>query len=524
MMLGIAHPYMNKTGRLRRFGAIALLFASCLYSTCMLSATARAEDILNVALSNLPSGRGNVFNSTSGLPGLYTYAAIFDGLTRVDGHANAVPMLAESWVQDSPKSWTFSLRPDITFSNGEPFNADAVVFAINLIKSPEHLTYPIAVELSEITGADVVDDRTVRIRTENTDVLLPNLISALKFVAPRYWQQVGADEFALRPVGTGPFEVTSWTPTRAELVRAETAWRQPKFDKLHFIVAIEPSVRLQSVLSGQADIAVALGAEDIEPIESAGHKMFIGSDGGVQALAFNTVRVSPIQNADVRRALNYAIDRNALSVGLLGKRTPLASQPSPPGAFGHDDTIDVWPYDPVHARELLAQAGYPDGFSFVAEIRTGLPPETTSFYQQIAADLAKINVHLEVRAIPGSQYARGIYDGEWQGEAVGIDYGLIPSLDALKPIYRHSCLWPKPWYCDPTILPLVAAAAGAETVEQRRTLTEKVMRHQVDQAAAIFMFELTRFDGVASDIEGYGVEVGFVDYAAIGRTPNAGRR
>jgi ABC-type transport system substrate-binding protein len=133
----------------------------------------------------------------------------------------------------------------------------------------------------------------------------------------------------------------------------------------------------------------------------------------------------------------------------------------------------------------------------------------------VAADLARIGVTLSLRQIPASQYARGLYQGDWGGEAFGVDYGINPTLDALTPLVRHSCLWVQPWFCDPSVPPLMAKAEAAFDIEERRKLTQAVMRHQLSLAPAILLYETSRFDAVSRSVQGYEIVIGHIDYDKI---------
>ena len=93
-----------------------------------------SNEIVKVGITSLPTSRGNPFKTTTGLPSLYTHAAMFEGLTRVSQKAMPIPLLAESWEYENELSWLFSLRKNVTFSNGEPFNSDSVVFSFNLLQ------------------------------------------------------------------------------------------------------------------------------------------------------------------------------------------------------------------------------------------------------------------------------------------------------------------------------------------------------------------------------------------------------
>lgn len=476
---------------------------------------AHAEQVLRVGITSVPTSLGNPFRTTSGLPSLYAYAAFFEGLTRVNNAAEPVPMLAERWEAESQTSWLFYLRPGAVFSNGEPADADAVVGTWAITQTDIGQTYPITREVAGIKSVEKVDDLTVRITTTAPDILLPHKVASLKIVPPRYWADVGVDGFTAEPIGTGPFEITDWGSARIQMKRSPSAWRQPKVDRLELIAAAEAVARVQGVLSGRLHMGLQLGPDEIPLVEAAGHQIAIGVDPSMQVLAFVTVKESPLQDIRVRQALNYAVNREGISKGLLGGHFSMATQTTPSFAFGWAPNLEVWPYDPDKAKSLLAEAGYPDGFEMTAEILLGTASYTPQVYQQVAADFARVGVTMSLRQIPASQYARGVYQGDWAGTAVGIDYGVNPTLDALTPLVRHSCLWIKPWFCEPSILPLIAEAEAAFDLDERRRLTQKVMRAQREMVPAIFLYETARFDALNKAVQGYEIAVGHINYDEI---------
>ena len=453
------------------------------------ASSALAQDVLRVGVTSFPTSRGNPFNTTTGTPSSYTYSAFLEGLTQVDSNAQPVPVLAESWEAESETSWLFHMRPGAVFSNGEPADAHAVAATFAMLRTGIGLTYPITRELEGIVSITAVDDATVRIVTEAPDILLPSKMAGMKIVPPRYWADVGPDGFAAAPVGSGPYMVETWGTAQIDLVRSPSSWRQPHIERVELITGPEPVTRVQGVLSGNLDIGLQLGPDEIPPVEAAGHNMIVSMDSSMQVLAFVTVKDSPLQDIRVRQALNYAVNRDVIEQVLLGGYMPMASQTAPRNAFGFNPDLKVWSYDPDKARELLSEAGYPDGFSLTAEILLQSATFSAPVYQQVAADLARIGVDVEIRRIPASQYSRGVYQGEWAGETFGIDYGTNPTLDALQPLVRHSCQWTYPWFCEPSIMPLIEQAKSAFDIDERRRLTQEVMRVQRDLVPGIYLFE-----------------------------------
>jgi peptide/nickel transport system substrate-binding protein len=302
---------------------------------------------------------------------------------------------------------------------------------------------------------------------------------------------------------------------RLLLKASTTSWHKPLLDTLEIVAAPEPAARVQALLSDRIDIAFQLGPDDLSAVEGAGMRMSVQPEPAVIVLEFINTKPSPLRDLRVRQALNYAVNKDEIVATILAGRALPASQPAPSIAFGYDPTLKPYPYDPARAKALLAEAGYPNGFKFIAEAFGGNSTYSLLVYEKVAADLAKVGVTMDMQVIPAPKYARGIYQGEWDGTAVGIDYSSTPSLDALRGFRRHSCLWVKPWYCDRSLMPLLNEALGTFDLDRRRELTHQVIRHQRDQASGIFLHEQPRFDGLNPRVKNYAIKVGYIAYDSI---------
>jgi peptide/nickel transport system substrate-binding protein len=489
--------------------AAALVFAFA-------SSAAQAEKVLRVGLGSLPSSLGDPYRN-SWLPGLFTFAAIFDPLVIVGNDGKTIPMLATAWKTTDERTWVFTLRPNVTFSNGEPFNAAAVVAVIDYLQSPEGRIVRVAQELTSIESARAIDDLTVEIKTKAPNPFLDRELSSLRIVPPRAWKELGPEKFALAPVGTGPFMVEKWEAGRVSLKAFRASWRAPKADRLELIALPEISSRVQGLIAGNLDVAVALGTDEKPLVEGAGQRIVIAPDPSAIGLAFVLQKQgqpvpSPMQDIRVRQAMNYAVDKQAIVDALLGGQARVPAQHAASIAFGYDASLAPWPYDPAKAKALLKEAGYEKGFRFTAEILLSSDGNAHAIYQQAAADLARVGIAMQIQVIPASQYARLLYQGQFAGEAFGVDYAAAPSLDALRAFVWHSCAWPQAWYCDKDLMPLLEEARATFDLDKRLELTRAVLKRQREQAPGILLYELVRYYGVSSRVSGFEVPVGFLRY------------
>ena len=191
----------------------ALFLVIAIFSSNVMSV--RAETNLRVAINGLPPSQFNPYRNT-GLPYVYTWSAVFDGLTAIDASGNVQPALATSWENIDPLTWIFRLREDVTFSNGRPFTADAVVNAVNFLSGEEAMREVVARMMFFLESARAIDDFTVEIKTSVPTPLLPRFFPQLYMVEPDYFQAVGLQAFSEAPIATGPFIVEEVRPERVD--------------------------------------------------------------------------------------------------------------------------------------------------------------------------------------------------------------------------------------------------------------------------------------------------------------------
>lgn len=376
-----------------------------------------SEGTLVVAIESLAAQ--NFDPILEGRPGhAHYHAPLYDALVGFNLEKGGVgPGIAERWkISDDGLSWTFFLRSGLKFHNGEPLTAEDVKFSIERIMSEESITAQAAAFRRVIKSIEVVDDLTVRFNTETIQVYFPTLFSRAIFhdgtIMPKdYFEQVGADGFRRNPVGSGPWKFVRSVP--GDLVEYEAVehehWRgKPKFKRLIIMQVPEQSTRMAMVRSGEAAIA-AITPEAIQEVRGAGLKL-VSVPGTAQALYQfyglfrDEVANSPLTDVRVREALSLAIDRKAIIQHIMEGE---ARMPYPFATFGYSLDMDTerwrkWTderlrYDPDRARELLAEAGYKDGFT-LSFANTALPgtPWMVDVGLVVADFWAQIGVKVEL--------------------------------------------------------------------------------------------------------------------------------
>ncbi|MBM3515621.1 MAG: ABC transporter substrate-binding protein, partial [Alphaproteobacteria bacterium] len=276
------------------------------------------------------------------------------------------------------------------------------------------------------------------------------------------------------------------------------------------------TARLQALRTGAIDIAADLNPEDRGAVEQSGGKFLVRPTGRVQVISFDLNKKNhPITDVRVRRALNYAIDRQAIVDVLLGGATTVAAQPAVPQAFGRIDNLEPYPFDPYKARALLAEAGHATGFDMTLSYPAATMAGDDAAYQQIAADLGRVGVRVTVESATYAQQITRIRTGGWPGEAFGMDFNNMPALDALWAMRVHSCIWPAPWHCREDWVPLHRTAETATSVDERLRLTRELARKFHDEPAGIFLWDLPGLDGASPNITGIRSGLDFLDFSTL---------
>jgi peptide/nickel transport system substrate-binding protein len=456
------------------------------------ASTADVSTTLRVGVNGFPASLGNPFRG-NGRPGTLIWYALFDALTQLDEQGKLVPALAVSWELVAPTRWRFELRAGVRFADGTPFDANAAATVINWLCSKAGRSTVIGNELRGVTEARVLGELTLEIETRDPDPILPKRLVGALIVEPQAWSRLGPDGFALQPIGTGPYRLEAWDQ-RTRRVHATInphTWRTPAhFTRLEFIELPEAAARTQALLSRDVDLST-VEIEELDRLEARGYAVIAAPAMSVMSLALVTERVSasPLQDVRVRQALNLAVDRETIARTLLRGFGRGAGQPATTMSFGHDPELQPYPYDSQRARALLAEAGYPNGFAFTADVLINSFPADTLIYQSMAHYLRQIGVDVTLRVITFPQYLRNLQGNTFVGDAFGASWNSAPYNDATRPMESFSCNRPRPFFCDRVLAAELKAASTILPDADRLIALRKVARSYREAAPALFLVE-----------------------------------
>jgi peptide/nickel transport system substrate-binding protein len=461
---------------------------------CTLLAEPGFAVTLRVGASSRPPGLGNPYNSISTLAS-HSRANILDGLT-VQGPAGTIdPALAISWQATSELSWEFKMRPGAVFSNGELADAAAAKATIDFLTQGDSARHLMARELRAVERVDVIDKETLLITMQYPDAILPKRLSLVMIVPPRAFADMGLDAFAQTPIGSGSYILEDWgmQSGRTILSANTTSWRPPQqIDRVEVVAPLRDSiVRLQALRSDQIDLTLNISVDEMDRMEAEGFVLSVALTGTIQSIALPNVGNpdSPLQDIRVRQALNYAVNKEVITDIILGGTTYPTGQGAIPMSVGFNPDIEPYPYDPERARALLSEAGYGDGFALRAEVMRGGAPTDDAVYVQLAQDLARVGVDVDLQALIGQEWIRKFFSGEWgDADVFSMTWTTNAYADTIRAIETFSCEKPGAFFCAPELLPLIHASNQNFDTAGREQQLRDIMATLHDMAPSIFLY------------------------------------
>ncbi len=339
----------------------------------------------------------------------YMYEPLVDA-EYVDRPGEIKPRLATRWqISRDGLTYTFTLRSGVTFHDGTPMNAAAVKFSLERLLDPR-LRVPNRHLVSAVKSVEVVNDLTVRITlSQPSPIFLPNIGGALgAIISPTAVQRAG-DRFAVAPAGagTGPYMFKEWRRGDSILLeRNPRYWgtRQP-FEEVLFRVVPDAGTRLTQLLAGDVHMSMLPPAPDVRNLRRNDRVRVVEAATDRTVFLVLNTQWGPFKDVRVRQAMNYAINKKAILASVLFDLGTVAVSPCPPMMFGGaPQAQDGWPYNPIRAKQLLAEAGYADGFEVNLFSPTGRYIQDFQFAQAIAAQLRNVGVRANVSTMDWPSY------------------------------------------------------------------------------------------------------------------------
>ncbi|ETX30358.1 ABC transporter substrate-binding protein [Roseivivax isoporae] len=475
-------------------------------------------------------------------PALYTSGTTFDASSHTvynqlvefeTGTTNVVPGLAESYeASEDGLSYTFTLRSDVqfhandSFTPSRPLNADDVIFTFERQmdeENPFHTyagswEYFNAMGMGElIESIEKVDDMTVRFNLTRPEApFIANLAMDFASIMSKEYadamMEAGTPEMINQaPIGTGPFTFQDYqTDAVIRYAANENYWEEglPKVENLVFAITPDASVRLQRLQAGECHVMPYPNPADVESIRSNGDLELLEQEGlNVGYLAFNTTQ-EPFDNPDVRRAVNLAIDRDAIIDVVFQGTGRVAKNPIPPTMWSYNDAVEDYPHDPEQARQLLEEAGVSDLSMKVWAMPVQRPynPNARRMAELIQEDLSEVGISVEIVSYEWGEYLERSSaedrDGAvllgWTGDNGDPDnfLSVLLGCDAVGGANRAQ-------WCHEPFNELVAEAKTLTDQDERAALYEEAQVIFKEQAPWVTIAHSTVFMPVRAEVQDY---------------------
>lgn len=344
---------------------------------------------------------------------------IFESLVEATADLEIVPALAERWIRYSDTDWIFHLRKGVKFHNGSDLTAEDVKFSIERVR-----TTIIANMVAPIAQVNVIDDYTIEIITAEPYAVLLRDLRGIKIVDKDYVSAVGDEYFNLNPIGTGPYKLQEWIKAdHITFVANQDYWgRIPEFKQATFKPITNVATRTAALLSGDVDFIVNVPVRDTIRIERSPNLelirkpslrlIYLHVDGWRDKSPTIDLPVNPLQDLRVRQAIYYGINIDAIVKSVMNGHAYPAEQYVQSTHLGYLDGIERYPYNPEKARELLKEAGYPDGFTVTLDSPNDRYVNDALVAQAIASQLAKIGIKIELNLMPKSLFFDYVRPGD----------------------------------------------------------------------------------------------------------------
>ncbi len=438
------------------------------------------EREITIGATLAPDSMDLTTNSGGGIPQALLYN-VYETLVKIDNSGKIRPLLATEWTVSSDRmTYTFNLQPTAKFASGSPVNAEAVVKSMQFVKANEKSTGAIQNAVSVLESATAKDESTVEVKLSKPS---NNWLYSMGGAAGVIIDPAGYESMATQPMGSGPYKLKSWSKGESVTLEQNPKYwgTAARFDQATFRYYADANAENTAMLSGDLDVISNVQApEALTEFSDPGKFQVI--DGTTQAevvLGFNNAK-APFDNLQVRQAINYGIDRRALLDTVWAGKGMLIGSMVPPTDPWFEDLSGAYPYDPVKARELLAEAGHPDGLT--VNLRIPALPYATASAQFIASQLKEVGVTVNVEEMEFARWYEEVFS------AGNYDMTIVAHVEA-RDIVRFadpSYYW---HYDNPAFQELIAQADQVSPDEQT-VLMQQAARMLSDDAAAGFLWLL----------------------------------
>ena len=423
---------------------------------------------------------------------------IFEGLVKPNSDGEMIPAVAEKYtLSEDGTTYTFTLREGVKFHNGQTVTAEDVVYSINRCAAvPEGQEKPLVAAFSAVKSVEALDEKTVAVTIAQRDLEFISYMTAA-IIPADYENQDTA------PVGTGPFKFVSRTPQQDFVMeRFEDYWGAPVWlDKVTYKICENADALVMNLNGGSIDLCAHLTSAQASQLNQ-NFQVLEGTMNLVQAIYLNN-QAKPFDNQLVRQALCYAIDRQGIMDMVAdGHGTAVGSSIYPAFAkYFLPELVDKYPHDVAKAKELLAQAEYPDGFDMTISVPNNYQPHMDTA-EVVAEQLREAGINVTIQPVEWSTWLDTIYNGrQFQATVVGVD---AANMTARAMLERFTSDYGKNFinYNNPAYDALFQQAINAQDEATQTDLYKQMEAMLADTAANVYIQDLCDLVAMRQDLGG----------------------
>jgi peptide/nickel transport system substrate-binding protein len=429
-------------------------------------------------------------------------------LTSFDASGQLQPVLATSWSYTTPTTVVMKLRQGVKFSDGEPFNAAAVVYTYDRIIGPEGKKFPVASSFTSLASVKAIDDYTVQFNLNRVDPLFIRRTSGYQtaIVPPQYIQSKGEKYYQTHPVGTGPYIMTKYVEGSSVTLQANPSYwgGAPNIKNVEFEFLPDATSRVSAAEAGSVQLAQMIPPSQADAIKGlSGYTLGVAKTFTVYFVRIDVAH-APLTTDIARQAVNYAINKQEIISKILNGYGALVNTVFVPQTFGYTNSIQPYPYDPAKAKQLMAQAGIKPGTELTFDY-DGSNTQFAEVAQAIADYLNAVGFNVKLQPedfqtlytnlVPKSN-AGNMYEFFWGGGGSLDEDGLAVSS------WSKGQYW-NPSYDNPQVDALIKDEEN--TVNQQQRLQDFTKINEIIHQAAldIPLYQTDDLWAVSNQVKGF---------------------
>ena len=434
---------------------------------------------------------------------LYSVYLMYDPMFTIGNDLKPVPVLVEKYENQDDKTYIFHLRKDVKFHDGTPLTAEDVKFTYDFIRDKKNGNrYAVYYDLVE--EIEVLDAHTVKFVTR--EPYAPLVANLNLCIAPKHIAERDPNALDLKPVGSGPYQFVSWQPQEKMVLKANpNYWVKgvPKIQNVTIKPIGEATTRLVALETGAIDIADHIPPSQTKVLRSKGIKVLATQPNGYNMLTFNETK-KPFNDKRVREAMTLALNRAEIVDFVWYGQSRLLNSPIIPDSWAYESKVKNYGQDIKRAKELLAEAGYPNGFEFTLSLEAD--DNVKRFVEIAQQQWAKIGLKGTMVAKEWGAFFNDITSGKYSVCA----WQSLDQKDPDVPLYRmfHSKNWAPNGYNwiffkNLEMDQILDEARTTLDQNRRKVLYSKVQMILTENFVNIYLAEYKKFIAMSADVEGF---------------------